>query len=256
MPSTQQTAHPETDLAPEITTKHGLRIYYDLNNDYEIGIDEAGRGPMFGPVYAAAVVLPKTKAAFDHEELRDSKKFTSKKKIGRLADHIKTNAVAYAVCSQDHLAIDKLNIRQATLKAMHQCVESVLKQLVEKGHIPHRHDWARLKLLVDGNDFKPFMGVNPLTGEYHQLSHTTFEGGDNRYTPIAAASILAKTERDSYIEELCQSHPYLVERYSIDTNKGYGTAKHLEGIRNHGISRWHRLSYGICKSFARPPISP
>ena len=81
------------------------------------------------------------------------------------------------------------------------------------------------------------------------ISHTCIKGGDNEYSAIAAASILAKVERDKYIEELCNDHPYLCENYSIDTNKGYGAKKHLDGIKNHGITQWHRKSFGICKTF-------
>ena len=81
------------------------------------------------------------------------------------------------------------------------------------------------------------------------LNHTCYEGGDNKFTCIAAASILAKTERDKYILALCEENPELKERYSIDTNKGYGTKKHMDGIREYGITEWHRRSYGICRNF-------
>jgi ribonuclease HII len=82
-----------------------------------------------------------------------------------------------------------------------------------------------------------------------QIPHVCVEGGDNKYSSIAAASILAKVARDTYIDELCQQNPELIERYSIDSNKGYGAKKHLDGIKEHGITIWHRRSFGICKEY-------
>ena len=102
-------------------------------------------------------------------------------------------------------------------------------------------------LLVDGNDFKPYMKFENDT--FTQIQHKCIEGGDNKYCSIAAASILAKTERDAYIKELCNENPELIEKYSIDKNKGYGTKLHLDGIKNYGISKWHRKTYGICKEY-------
>jgi ribonuclease HII len=103
-------------------------------------------------------------------------------------------------------------------------------------------------LLVDGNDFPPFTIFNPETETLEEVESHTVEGGDNLYTCIAAASILAKVERDDYIEELCKQHPILSTNYGIDRNKGYGTADHMRGIREYGITEWHRKSYGPCKS--------
>ena len=102
-------------------------------------------------------------------------------------------------------------------------------------------------LLVDGNDFKPYMVFE--NDSYSNIPHVCIEGGDNKYCSIAAASILAKTERDKYIQELCDDNPELKERYGIERNKGYGTKIHIEGIKNYGISKWHRKSYGICKDY-------
>ena len=103
-------------------------------------------------------------------------------------------------------------------------------------------------ILVDGNDFKPFIRMrdNSLT----QTQHICIEGGDNKYTCIAAASILAKVERDIYIKQLCEKNPQLDEYYGISGNKGYGTKKHLDGIREHGISEFHRKTYGICREYS------
>ena len=102
-------------------------------------------------------------------------------------------------------------------------------------------------LLIDGNHFKPFVHFNENTEEMECIPYQTIEGGDNKYSHIAAASILAKVARDEYIQDLCISHPQLCERYKIQNNMGYGTKAHLEGILEHGITQWHRKSYGRCK---------
>ena len=209
------------------------------DNTIEIGIDEAGRGPMFGRVYAAAVVLPIEN--FKHEDMKDSKKFHSEKKIKVVADYIKQNAIAWGIgwCSEEH--IDSLNIRRATHQAMHQAVDIVIKKM-------ELIDLNEIHLLVDGNDFTPMMRVS---GDSSLIIHNTMiEGGDNKLTPIAAASILAKVERDAYINELCDTDPTLDEYYGIRKNKGYGTKYHMDGIRKHGITEHHRKTFGICKHFA------
>ncbi len=222
-------------------TKYGLATCFNCNSDsIEIGIDEAGKGPMFGRVYAAAVILPKQNDdIFSHEEFRDSKKISSSKKLTKIAEYIKENAIAWSVCYESEDVIDTINIRQATFKAMHAAIKNVINQ--------SNCDVKQVQLLVDGNDFKPYMKM--CGTKFTTLQHTCFEGGDNRFTPIAAASILAKTERDAYIMDLCNKNPFLMERYSIHTNKGYGTKKHMDGIAEFGITQWHRRSYGICKNY-------
>jgi ribonuclease HII len=105
----------------------------------------------------------------------------------------------------------------------------------------------RYRLLIDGNDFPPFTVLNPATESLEEVESHTVEGGDNLYTCIAAASILAKVARDDYIAELCAEHPDLNTKYGIAKNKGYGTAEHMRGIREHGITEWHRKSYKPCK---------
>jgi ribonuclease HII len=104
-------------------------------------------------------------------------------------------------------------------------------------------------LLIDGNDFIPMGTFNQDTSEMEYIPHVCIEGGDNTYACIAAASILAKVARDDYIEKLCDEYPVLDELYALRGNKGYGAKKHLDGIREHGITQWHRRSYGICKTF-------
>ena len=219
------------------TKQEPLTKFYNENWDkLEIGIDEAGRGPMFGRVYTAAVILPKDDN-FNYDWLKDSKKFSSKKKIIEVAEYIKENSVAWNVSYNDEKMIDKINIRQSVLCSMH---ESIKKILNDKNR--------EYFLLVDGNDFKPFIRFN--NDMFTPVEHVCIEGGDNKYCAIAAASILAKTERDKYIEDLCEQNPVLVERYGIDKNKGYGTKQHMNGIKNYGISEWHRKTYGICKDYA------
>jgi ribonuclease HII len=209
--------------------------YHNDSNYYlEIGIDEAGRGPMFGRLYVAAVIVPKDNS-FDHSKMKDSKKFSSEKKINEVADYIKTNAIAWTVQYEEAEEIDKLNIRQAVLKCMHKCIDALIEKMPKNNYF----------LLVDGNDFKPYVRSSDLSF----IPYKCVEGGDNKYSAIAAASILAKVSRDKYIHDLCNEHIYLDERYGLNKNKGYGTKTHLDGIKTYGISPWHRKSYGICKNY-------
>jgi ribonuclease HII len=210
----------------------------------EIGIDEAGRGPMFGRVYAGVAVLPKDDS-FDHSQMKDSKKFHSKKKIEQVAEYIKENAIAWAVEYEDEQTIDEINILQATQSAMHKGIKNVLSQLSKLTDI----DYDKILLLVDGNYFKPFTILNKNKTKLETIKYQMVEGGDNKYTSIAAASILAKVERDTYIDKLCEENPELIEHYGIDSNKGYGSKKHMDGIKQHGITKWHRKTFGICKEY-------
>ena len=191
---------------------------------------------MFGRVYAGIVVLPKDNS-FNHSQMKDSKKFHSKKKIEQVADYIKNNAIAWAVEYEDEQTIDNINILQATQSAMHKGLRNVLSKL-------SNINYDKILILVDGNYFNPFTILNGKTIKYKMI-----EQGDNKYTSIAAASILAKTERDQYIEELCKENPELVERYDINSNKGYGSKKHMDGIKQFGITKWHRKTFGICKEY-------
>jgi ribonuclease HII len=224
----------------------------------EIGVDEAGRGPMFGRVYAGAVILPKSLDTFQHALMKDSKKFHSEKKIREVAAYIKTNAIAWAVGWADEREIDELNIRRATHKAMHQAINDILVK---------QNDKKNILLLVDGNDFTPFVLPGPATlvpatlvpatlvpatlvpATLVPVQHVCIEGGDNTYSCIAAASILAKVARDDYIAELCTKEPDLITRYDLLKNKGYGTKKHMDGIKQYGLTPYHRKTFGICKQF-------
>lgn len=223
-------------------TKNNLQPNYNPGSKlFEIGIDEAGRGPMFGRVYSAAVVLPKNND-FKYELLKDSKKFTSEKKINEVAEYIKKEALAWAISYEDENVIDNINIRNATLSAMHKSIQNIISNLKQNDQICNE-----FYLLVDGNDFKPYTYLNNKSNIIEQVNHITIEGGDNKFCSIAAASILAKVERDKYIKELCNCYKKLDEYYNLSKNKGYGTSLHLNGIKNFGISPWHRKTYGCCK---------
>jgi ribonuclease HII len=212
-----------------------LHIKYGDKYKYEIGVDEAGKGPMFGRVYSAAVILNDIEN-IRSDLIKDSKKFTSPKKIKEAYDYIKENSYAYSVCYEEPGVIDKINIREATLSCMHNAVMNVLNQ--------SDNDEEKL-ILVDGNDFKPLFRNEK--GRFYTIPHVTVIGGDNTYYSIAAASILAKVERDAYIADLCEKNEALVDKYDLLSNKGYGTKKHMNGIKEYGITDLHRKSYGICK---------
>ena len=184
--------------------------YTDL---IEAGCDEAGRGCLAGSVYAAAVILPKD---YDNPLLNDSKKLTEKRRKV-LRDQIVRDAVAWAVGVVTPEEIDKINILNASFLAMHRALD----QLTIRPEA----------VIVDGNRFNP----------YHDLPYTTIVKGDGKYQSIAAASILAKTFRDEYMDSLANEYPY----YDWQKNKGYPTKAHREGIRDHGPSPYHRMSYNL-----------
>jgi len=244
---TSYTAPPSGDS--ENTDSH------NSTHQYEVGVDEAGRGPLFGRVYTGAVILPSahdTSRPFDFSLLKDSKKFHSEKKIREVSEYIKQHAVAWAISYEEPEVIDRLNIRRATLQCMRKSINTLIDAHIEDMEKldkprPTTEDYL---LLIDGNDFIPLGKYNEEMDQIDTYTHVCVEGGDNTYACIAAASILAKVARDDYIEKICDQHPVLDEMYSLRGNKGYGAKKHLDGIREHGITQWHRRSYGICKGFA------
>lgn len=189
-----------------------LKGYLEANR-VEVGCDEAGRGCLAGPVFAAAVVLPPN---FKCEGLNDSKKLTEKKRR-ELRPIIERDAVSFSIgiCSPDD--IDKLNILWASVEAMHRAVSGLS---VVPEHI-----------LVDGNRFRP----------YYDVPHTCVVGGDAKYLSIAAASVLAKTYRDDYMAEIHNEFPH----YDWDKNKGYPTKAHRNAIAQHGITVYHRNSFNL-----------
>jgi ribonuclease HII len=183
------------------------------NNIIEAGCDEAGRGCLAGPVVAAAVILPKR---FKHPVLNDSKKLTEKQRI-LLKDEIIDSALAWNVAFIDNNEIDEMNILRASIKAMHIAIEGLNKE-------PQF-------LLIDGNRFYP----------YKSIGHKTIIKGDGIYFSIAAASVLAKTFRDEYMDKIHYEFPY----YGWDRNKGYPTSLHRDAIRKYGITPYHRRSFAL-----------
>uniref|UniRef100_A0A6C0I4I5 Ribonuclease HII n=1 Tax=viral metagenome TaxID=1070528 RepID=A0A6C0I4I5_9ZZZZ len=214
----------------------------DGDSKFELCMDEVGRGCLFGRVYVACVVLPKQCSdTFDGTDIKDSKKFTSKKKIRMVADRIKEQALAWHIAYIENDVIDEINILQAVMKGMHECIKETLIKLdtnVENAFA-----------VIDGNYFIPYRVYNTTSEVIQELPHATVEKGDSRYIGIAAASILAKVARDDYILNMCGTHPLLKTQYSLDTNMGYGTKKHLDGIKEFGITQWHRRTFGeLCKT--------
>ena len=237
-------------IKPRVPQPILKKRYNENDKVYEIGVDEVGRGPMFGRVYTAAVILPKDDS-FDCSMVKDSKKYHSKKKIEEASQYVKDNALAWYISFEDEKKVDEINILQATQLSMHTSILEIRKQLnkklKEKGDQEGK-DYS-YSLLIDGNYFNPITYLDKSTNKIQSIPHITVEGGDNKYASIAAASILAKVERDKYIDELCEQNPTLSEYYGIDSNKGYGAKRHMDGIKEHGITIWHRRSFGICKNY-------
>lgn len=218
------------------------KIYNNDTNLYEIGVDEVGRGPMFGRLYTAAVILPKNDT-FKYELLKDSKKFTSEKKINEVAEYIKTNALAWSITFSSEKEIDDINILKSTHNSMHKSIKNVIDKIDNTDSL-----YKKYYLLIDGNNFKPFTYFNNENQLFEEITNVLIEGGDNKYCSIAAASIIAKVERDKYIKDICLKFPKLNLFYNLNKNKGYGTKQHLDGIKEFGISPWHRKTFGICKN--------
>lgn len=205
-------------------------------NKIEAGIDEAGRGCLAGPVVAAVVILPDKFPDDTYKQIKDSKKLSEKKRE-MLFNYIIKNVSDYAIASSTPAEIDKYNILQATYNTMHKAINKLT-------FIPEL-------LLVDGNSFRPFKPDNTNDNEDDDVyvEHRCVKGGDNEYLAIAAASILAKVSRDRYMKELCKSSPELDKKYGWLKNKAYGTQQHRDGIKEHGITEYHRKSFGICKKY-------
>ena len=190
----------------------------------EAGCDEAGRGCLAGSVYAAAVILPE---GYQNQLLNDSKQLTEKKRY-QLREMIERDAVAWAVGIVTPEEIDKINILNASILAMHRALD-LLKVRPEA-------------IIVDGNRFKPYYERGErgeVRGE--RIPHTTIVKGDGKYLSIAAASILAKTYRDDYMNQLAEEYP----QYDWKSNKGYPTKKHRDAIRQYGITPYHRKTFNM-----------
>ena len=222
-----------------------LTRFYDESVPFELSIDEAGRGCMFGRVYIACVVLPKEPSLFDGKDVKDSKKFSSKKKLNEVANYIKEHALAWHVAYEEPKLVDDINILQAVMHGMHSCIrETIIKVNLKMGK---QHKFADFMAVVDGNYFTPFRSYDEDQRCIVELRSETIEQGDGKYMAIAAASILAKTARDNHVLELCEKYPFLDEQYGLSKNMGYGTKLHLDGIREHGITRYHRRTFGCCR---------
>lgn len=180
----------------------------------EVGCDEAGRGCLAGPVFAAAVMFPE---GYKNELINDSKKLSEGKRM-KLKELIERDASAFAVAQVSIATIEKINILQAAILAMHKALDSIQSQGVAFNHI-----------IVDGNKFKP----------YQDVPHQTIVKGDGKYLSIAAASILAKTYRDAYMNQIAAEYP----QYHWLQNKGYGTKIHRAALLEHGTSEHHRPSF-------------
>jgi len=187
----------------------------------EAGCDEAGRGCLAGSVYAAAVIFPED---YQNDELNDSKQLTDRRRK-QLREIIQRDAVAWAVGVVTPEEIDRINILNASILAMHRALD----QLTVRPEA----------IIVDGNRFKPYRPV--VDGSAVNIPHTTIVKGDGKYLSIAAASILAKTYRDDYMDQLAEEFP----QYDWLSNKGYPTKKHREAIRQYGITPYHRKTFNM-----------
>lgn len=199
-----------------------------LQNHYfegkiEAGCDEAGRGCLAGSVFAAAVILP---SDYQNELLNDSKQLTEKRRY-QLREIIQRDAVAWAVGIVTPEEIDKINILNASILAMHRALDQLQVR-------PEA-------IIVDGNRFKPYREPISKNQEAVIIPHTTIVKGDGKYLSIAAASILAKTYRDDYMNKLAEEYP----QYDWLSNKGYPTKKHRDAIRQYGITPYHRKSFNM-----------
>lgn len=197
-----------------------------LQSQYNIGVieagcDEAGRGCLAGSVYAAAVILPEN---YQNAELNDSKQLTDRRRK-LLREVIQRDAVAWAVGVVTPEEIDRINILNASILAMHRALD----QLAVRPQA----------IIVDGNRFKPYRTM--VDGSAVSIPYTTIVKGDGKYLSIAAASILAKTYRDDYMDALAEEYP----QYDWHSNKGYPTAKHREAIRQYGTTPYHRKSFNL-----------
>ena len=204
---------------------------YQTENTLEVGIDECARGCLLGSVFIGAVILPNNIEELCEEfniKIKDSKKMTREQRE-EAYEFIKMACIDYAVVNKTNDEIDDINILKATLTGMHDVIRS-LKIKPEK-------------ILVDGDKFYIYRDEN---GDL--IEHECVIKGDDTYMSIAAASIIAKVEHDRYILKLVEEYPYL-EKYDIQNNMAYGSKKHLLAITEYGLTKFHRKTFGICKSY-------
>ena len=196
-----------------------MKIFYnDIKNKIEVGLDEAGRGPLIGRVYAAAVNWGNTDI---NEKVNDSKKLTSKNRA-EVLKWIQENVDEWAVGYAEPDEIDKINILEATKLAMQRAIDQL--------------DFQPDYLIIDGTFWE---------NKFKNYNVTSIIKGDSQYYSIAAASIIAKEYHDDYIKKICYYNPELNEKYDLLNNMGYGTKKHIEGIKKYGLSDFHRKTFKL-----------
>ena len=205
-----------------------MQTYYE-EDLLEAGIDEVARGCLAGPVYTAAVIWPKElDESENHPILRDSKQLSARRRL-ILKDYIEETALDFSVASGSNDEIDKHNILQSTYRTMHKAIDNLNIDV----------DF----ILVDGTSFKPYYNQNN-----DLIPHKCFIKGDSKFASISAASILAKVYHDQYIEKLCDENPDF-EKYGWRNNMCYGTAEHIDAIKENGITPYHRKTFGICREY-------
>jgi ribonuclease HII len=209
-------------------------IKTDINT---IGVDEVGRGTLFGSVVASAVILPETFNDDIYLQIKDSKKLSFKKR-SILADYIKTNAIAYGIGVIIPEEIDKINILQASVKAMHIAIDEVLKKLENKKIKAN-------KIIVDGNYFIPIL---PLHEDDEPIAFECVPKADSIYLNVAAASIVAKDYHDKEILKLLEEDKDL-EKWDLRNNMGYATVKHRKAIQQYGLHKLHRKTFKTCANY-------
>ena len=196
-------------------------LSYLRNDIIEVGVDEAGRGPLFGRLYCGACIW--NPSITNYSMIKDSKKFKSRQEREKAYNYVINNAVAWSSAFIEPAEIDDIGISKAWVKCMH---EAISKLYIDPDHI-----------IVDGNYF-----VSYKDSKDQIVDHTTVVAGDNKYISVASASIIAKVEHDRYIEHLCNQNPVL-KSYGIDHNMGYGTKEHIDALIKYGATEFHRKTY-------------
>jgi ribonuclease HII len=233
--------------------------HYSDQYKYEICIDECARGTLCYSTCIGAIVLSRDLIDFCMDDIKDSKKFSSKTKLKQVAEYITNHSciLSHNICTIDAVEIDRINILQAVFKGMHECIHVILQELdtIEKSQCRKLNVFEDVLIIVDGDKFKPYCMYDKNSESMREIPHITIEQGDSKYVGVACASIIAKNHHDDLIWELCKQYPELDTRYDLSKNVGYGTKKHLDGIKTHGISQWHRRTFGICKISPLNPVS-
>jgi len=205
---------------------------YIISDITTAGVDEVGRGTLFGNVVACCVILPEKFDDDTYLQIKDSKKLSSKKRAF-LADYIKKNAIAYGIGVVSNETIDKINILQASIQAMHLAIYEVMKKTKINN------------LIIDGTHFTPIL---PLNDDDDIISYQCIPKADNLYLNVASASIIAKDYHDKEILKLLDENPEL-EKYDLRNNMGYATLKHRNAIDKYGLHELHRKSFKTCSDF-------